>query len=225
MLAEGSKDVFLFFGSIALLFSAVYILLGKHFFLYVCVVFLLLFVFSFYFFRDPERNGEISAHHMLSPADGRVVAIDGHKISIFMNVTDVHVNRIPMDGQILSSRHSKGFYFPAFLKNSKYNERLITNLKTPYGLVELVQIAGFGFRRIRSYIQTGEAVSQNQRFGVILFGSRVDVTIPQSFDIHVYKYQKVKAGVSIIASLNGAAIETDELAGKSDDRRIYKEQA
>ena len=201
MLAKGSKRVFLLFGFASLFFAAAYLLSKKPVFFYACAAFLLLLIFSFYFFRDPERNGKISAHHMLSPADGRVVSIDGHKICIFMNVTDVHVNRIPMDGQVLQTRHFKGSYFPAFLKNSMHNERLATKLKTPHGFVELVQIAGFGCRRIQSYINAGDVVSQNQRFGVILFGSRVDVTIPESFEIHVRKYQKVTAGVSVIASL------------------------
>ena len=216
MLAKGSKQVFLFFGSIALIFSVIHLLSGKYFFLYACVFCLLFFVFSFYFFRDPERNGEISSYHMLSPADGRVVAIDGHKICIFMNMTDVHVNRIPMDGEVLLTQHSKGSYFPAFLKSSKHNERLTTKLKTPHGFIELVQIAGFGFRRIHSYIHAGDAVSQNQKFGMILFGSRVDVTIPESFEIHVHKYQKVRAGVSIIASLKDSEVEEDGKSCKFD---------
>ena len=133
-----------------------------------------------------------------------------------MNMTDVHVNRIPMDGEVLLTRHSKGSYFPAFLKDSKHNERLTTKLKTPYGFIELVQIAGFSFRRIRSYVHTGDTVSQNQKFGVILFGSRVDVTVPESFEIHVQKYQKVTAGVSVIASLKDSEIERDAESFKSD---------
>jgi phosphatidylserine decarboxylase len=210
MLAKGSKRVFILFGCIAVHFASIYMLFKRPVLLYACIVFLLLFIFSFYFFRDPERNGKIGAHHMLSPADGRVVSVDGNKICIFMNVTDVHVNRIPMDGQVLATQHSKGSYFPAFLKNSIHNERLTTKLKTPHGFVELVQIAGFGFRRIQSYINTGDAVSQNQRFGVILFGSRVDVTVPESFDIHVQKFQKVRAGVTIVASLKENEIEYEK---------------
>ncbi|MDV0447595.1 Phosphatidylserine decarboxylase proenzyme [Methanosarcinaceae archaeon Ag5] len=162
----------------------------------------LLFIFFLLFFRDPERHGEICETHMLSPADGRIVDIRGRKLCIFMNITDVHVNRSPLPGKVLSVRHVAGSYLPAFTKDSDRNERFITLLDTPHGIVELTQIAGTGVRRIRPYIECGDSVTQNQRVGTILFGSRVDVTVPESFCIEVKKWQKVKAGETIIAKIS-----------------------
>ncbi|WNY26132.1 phosphatidylserine decarboxylase [Methanolapillus millepedarum] len=164
----------------------------------------LLFIFFLLFFRDPERYGEICEAHMLSPADGRIVDIRGRKLCIFMNITDVHVNRSPLPGKVLSVRHIAGSYRPAFSKDSDRNERLVTLLETPHGIVELTQIAGTGVRRIRPYVACGDSVFQNQRVGTILFGSRVDVTVPDSFCIQVRKWQKVKAGETVIAKIESS---------------------
>ncbi|MBO4302248.1 phosphatidylserine decarboxylase [Methanosarcinaceae archaeon] len=199
MLAKGCKKwlsttilstVFFF---ILYFMTRAYIILG------VAVVFLGLSVFFTIFFRDPERHGVISEDHMLSPADGRIIDIRNRKLCIFMNLSDVHVNRAPMDGRVLSVTHYDGGYMPAFNKDAATNERSVMKMETPYGIVEITQIAGAWVRRIHSYVRPGDTISQKQRFGVILFGSRVDITIPDDFELCVSENDKVKAGTTVIA--------------------------
>lgn len=165
------------------------------------VFFAVLTVCAFVFFRDPERHGTLSDEHMLSPADGRIVDIRGRKICIFMSLADVHVNRIPIDGKIISVTHLPGGYLPAFDKDAASNERNVVLMETAYGPIEMTQIAGAWVRRIRSYVVPEDAVSQRQRFGVILFGSRVDITVPEDFELCVGLHDKVKAGTTVIAKI------------------------
>ncbi|WP_338097389.1 phosphatidylserine decarboxylase [Methanolapillus ohkumae] len=201
MLAKGCEKWLMTILFIFILLFATGAALKNPYLLLLSILFLSLFVFFIFFFRDPERYGEICETHMLSPADGRVVDIRGRKLCIFMNITDVHVNRSPISGKVISVRHISGSYKPAFFKDSDRNERFITLLETSHGMVEITQIAGTGVRRIRPYITHGDSVFQTQRVGTILFGSRVDVTIPESFGIQVKKWQKVKAGETIIAKI------------------------
>jgi phosphatidylserine decarboxylase precursor-related protein len=156
------------------------------------------------FFRDPER---IIGDGVVSPADGKVVRIecrgrDWWFVSIFMNVHNVHVNRIPWTGTILDQEYIKGGFAPAFNKESDRNERLITRLKTRYGKWELVQIAGAVARRIVPYVQTGQELNKGERFGLIRLGSRVDLLfkMPRGMTIDIEVGQKVRAGSTNIAS-------------------------
>jgi phosphatidylserine decarboxylase len=158
-------------------------------------------IFFLFFFRDPEREIKEHDSHMLSPADGRVVDIRGRKICIFMNFQNVHVNRLPITGKIHTIEHKKGGYIPAFCKDSDRNERSHTLIETEHGLVEVIQIAGTVTRRIVSYVQEGDYMKQGQRFGMIRFGSRVDVTIPDNFEIHVKKGDRLFAGETVIARI------------------------
>ncbi|WMW24279.1 phosphatidylserine decarboxylase [Methanolobus sediminis] len=158
-------------------------------------------IFFLFFFRDPEREIKEHESHMLSPADGRVVDIRDRKICIFMNFQNVHVNRLPITGKIHTIEHKKGGYIPAFCKDSHRNERSHTLIETEHGLVEVIQIAGTVTRRIVSYVQEGDHMKQGQRFGMIRFGSRVDVTIPENFDILIKKGDRLFAGETVIARI------------------------
>jgi phosphatidylserine decarboxylase len=158
-------------------------------------------IFFLFFFRDPEREIKEHDSHMLSPADGRIVDIRDRKICIFMNFQNVHVNRLPITGKIHTIEHKKGGYIPAFCKDSCRNERSHTLIETEHGLVEVIQIAGTVTRRIVSYVQEGDYMKQGQRFGMIRFGSRVDVTIPENFEILIKKGDRVFAGETVIARI------------------------
>ena len=159
-------------------------------------------VFLLWFFRDPERNIKICKNCMIAPADGKVIDIRGRTICIFMNFQNVHVNRIPLAGTIRNVEHKKGGYIPAFCKDSDRNERNIITIDTEHGDVSVTQIAGTVTRRIITYVKEGDVIQQGQRYGMIRFGSRVDVTIPEVFDISCKKGDRVYGGETVIATKN-----------------------
>jgi len=162
----------------------------------------LLVLFLLIFFRDPERTPD--GEGMLSPADGKIRSMNGQKISIFMNLHNVHVNRAPLSGTVKSIRYEKGAFKPAFLAASGKNEKNKITLATEYGDTALTQVAGFFARRIVCYVSEGENVARGQRLGMIRFGSRVDVTVPENFEINVTPGDKVKAGKTVIAISRGS---------------------
>ncbi len=148
------------------------------------VLLVLVFVFFLVFFRDPERT---AAPGVASPADGKVRAIDQvtddelgrcDRFSIFMSPKDVHVNRFPLDGKVVSVVHVAGGHIPAFNKDAERNERVVTTLDTKLGRVKVIQIAGTVARRIVPYISGGEAAVKGVRFGLIRLGSRCDLLVP-----------------------------------------------
>ena len=124
-----------------------------------------------------------------------------------MNLQNVHVNRFPLDGKVISIEHKKGGYIPAFCKDSHRNERSHVLIDTEHGPVEVIQIAGAAARRIVSYVKEGDNLAKGQRFGMIRFGSRVDVTIPDNFEIACQKGSKLYAGKSIIAKIKSKDVK------------------
>jgi len=155
------------------------------------------------FFRDPEREiGE----GIVSPADGKVrkVGTIGGRtfISIFMNVHNVHVNRAPMDGTIRRIEHISGGFVPAFKKGSDRNERVKMTIGGKSGVFEVVQIAGTVARRIVPYRCVGDKLEKGERFGLIRFGSRVDLVfvLPRGYDVKVKEGDKVLAGSTTLAA-------------------------
>ncbi|MDY6959517.1 MAG: phosphatidylserine decarboxylase [Halobacteriota archaeon] len=153
--------------------------------------------FLILFFRDPKR--EPNGDGMLSPADGKVMKIEDRKVSIFMNLHHVHVNRSPMSGTVKKIEHINGNFRPAFSKDSDNNERNIIILSTKKGDIELVQIAGSFARRIVCYVKEGDEIKRGEKIGMIRFGSRVDIEIPKSYEILIKVGERVKAGETIIA--------------------------
>ena len=148
------------------------------------VALLLVFVFFLVFFRDPDR---VASPGVASPADGKVRAIDVvedpdlgrcDRFSIFMSPKDVHVNRFPLDGKVVSVVHVPGGHIPAFNKDADRNERVVTTLDTAVGRIKVIQIAGTVARRIVPYIQGGETAVKGERFGLIRLGSRCDILVP-----------------------------------------------
>jgi len=170
--------------------------------------------FICFFFRDPDRVVPDESGVIVSPADGKVVAIDimetgqffeGRclKISIFMSLFNVHVNRIPHEGKVTAINYFPGKFFSANLdKASKHNEHNAVFIETEKGQkICFVQIAGLIARRIICKLQKGDTVSRGQRFGLICFGSRVDVYLPADSKLNISAGDCVKAGTSVLGSL------------------------
>ncbi|MER8040299.1 phosphatidylserine decarboxylase [Streptomyces hydrogenans] len=154
-----------------------------------------------WFFRDPER--EIAQGRVISPADGVVQSImpwkDGRtRVAIFMSPLNVHVNRAPLAGTVTSVEHVPGGFVPAFNKESENNERVVWHFDTELGDIEMVQIAGAVARRIVPYIPQGTKVEQGDRIGLIRFGSRVDIYLPEGVEVDVEVGQVTTAGVTRI---------------------------
>jgi len=154
-----------------------------------------------WFFRDPER--EIAQGRVISPADGVVQSImpwkDGRtRVAIFMSPLNVHVNRAPLAGTVTSVEHVPGGFVPAFNKESENNERVVWHFDTELGDIEMVQIAGAVARRIVPYVPQGTKVEQGDRIGLIRFGSRVDIYLPEGVEVAVEVGQPTTAGVTRI---------------------------
>jgi len=172
----------------------------------------LLFLFVVYFFRDPEREIPDDPKVVVSPADGKVVEITTEKdpfmgktftrISIFLNVFNVHVNRVPVGGVIADTRYNPGKFMNAFNdKASLDNEQNILLIRDGETEVLVKQIAGLIARRIVCWAKPGDIYQPGQRFGLIRFGSRVDIFLPQDTTLKVARGDKVAGGSSIIGYL------------------------
>ena len=175
--------------------------------------FWLIFVFCVQFFRDPGREIPPGDRNVLSPADGRIVAIepvrdpylnrDTLKISVFMNVFNVHSNRSPVDGEVVERWYNPGAFVNAALdKASTENERNALHIRTARGQdVTCVQVAGLVARRILWYVAAGSQLARGQRYGFIRFGSRVDVYLPTEARPRVTIGEKVRATSTVLAEL------------------------
>jgi phosphatidylserine decarboxylase len=176
-------------------------------------VLLLLALWVAYFFRDPERVGDRGASLMVSPADGKLIMITdvdepsfvqgrAIRLSIFMNVFNVHVNRYPVEGVVKYIHYNKGKFFNASAeKSSLENEQMSVGIETGGHRVLVRQIAGLIARRIVTYSKLGETVRQGDRMGIIRFGSRVDVFLPTGSTVRAKLGDVTTAGVTILAEL------------------------
>ncbi|ELZ95139.1 phosphatidylserine decarboxylase [Haloferax mucosum ATCC BAA-1512] len=168
-------------------------------------VFLGVGAFVLWFFRDPERSPP-DEPGVISPADGRVSVIrveDGRvRVGVFMNVTDVHVNRAPVSGTVNDVTHRPGAHKPAFSKDSDRNERVDITVDSDDDTYELSLIAGAFARRIHPYVAPGDELARGDKIGHIDFGSRADVLLPPEFgseDVVVEKGESVRAGETVLA--------------------------
>ncbi len=173
-----------------------------------------IFVFVLQFFRDPPRLIPIANNVVLAPADGRIVAVErtndpyaereALKISIFMNVFNVHSNRVAVDGVIKKIQYFPGKFVNADLdKASTENERNAVVIEANGQTVTLVQVAGLIARRILCYAHVGDKVKKGERYGFIRFGSRVDVYLPLTAEPLVTVGEKVSATTTLLANLPG----------------------
>lgn len=160
------------------------------------------------FFRDPERRSPSDESLVLAPADGRIVRIAppeggrGPAISIFLSVFNVHINRIPISGEVTRVEYTPGRFHAAFKGEASIdNERLTLAITTPRGVIESIQIAGLLARRIVCHARVGDRVRSGERYGLIQFGSRVDVTLPSGAEVLVALGARTRAGVTPLARL------------------------
>ncbi len=170
--------------------------------------------FTIYFFRDPDREARMSGDEfVISPADGKVIYVGeveeseflksrAKMVSIFMSLTDVHVNRIPISGTVRFLKYIKGEYLVAFEeKASDRNERMLIGIENKGQRVLFKQIAGFIARRIVCELSEGQSVTAGDRFGMIKFGSRVDVFLPLNCSIKVAKNDLTRGGSTVLGVL------------------------
>jgi phosphatidylserine decarboxylase len=164
------------------------------------------FLFVLFFFRDPDRGFSGDPEAALSPADGKVIKIKtengNHHVSIFMSIFNVHINRSPVEGKIIKREYFQGSYLAAYNdKASLENERLKWVIESRFGLFECTQIAGLVARRIHPLKREGETVPRGGEFGLIAFGSRVDMIFPGDiFELSIKVGDKVKSGLTPIAT-------------------------
>lgn len=178
--------------------------------IFICTLGIFLFLVSF--FRIPNRIYTINADKIICPADGKVVVIEEVidteyfkdkriQLSVFMSPANVHVNRNPVDGEVVYNQYHKGKYLVAWHpKSSTENERWSVVVKNPHGEILYKQIAGALAKRICNYTKVGQQVKQADEYGFIKFGSRVDLLLPLTAKIHVELNQIVKGGTTILAS-------------------------
>jgi len=178
------------------------------------IVLLLVTLFVLSFFRDPERLGPQRPDALVSPADGKIIVVETvrddrfsttevRKISIFMNVFNVHVNRSPCSGEVQRVLYQPGKFYSADSRQAGLqNEYCACTLTTPQGkTVTFVQMAGLIARRIVCWLEVGDDISRGRRIGLIRFGSRVDLYLPLETEITVRVGEKVRAGESILGFL------------------------
>ncbi len=181
-------------------------------------------IWCVYFFRDPERVIPKKNNVLVAPADGKILSISTElapenmtednekkmiKVSIFMNVFNVHVNRIPVSGKVIWLKYIPGAFFNASLdKSSKKNERMISKIEIKKDVfIYVVQIAGLVARRIKCELEENQMVNIGDRFGIIRFGSRVDLYLPENFKINSLENQISVAGETILAEFDNKNIK------------------
>jgi phosphatidylserine decarboxylase len=175
-----------------------------------CAAAIIYILFTLYFYRDPERSAPVDPDAILAPADGKVLlvkAVDhpltgqpATLVSIFMSPFNVHVNRIPASGRITHLRYCPGKYLMAFDHRSMTdNERMEIGIESGFGPIWFCQVSGFLARRIVCRLEQGNAVTAGNRFGMIKFGSRVDIVLPSSIQVCVETGSKTVAGETVIA--------------------------
>jgi phosphatidylserine decarboxylase len=168
-----------------------------------------------WFFRDPARRAQAPPGALLAPADGRIVVLGPvadeewlppgpwQVVSTFMSPLDVHVNRAPAEGRITAVIHRPGGYQPAMRDGARQgNERMTLHLELAGGqVIAVTQVAGILARRIECYRMVGDRLSRGERYGMIRFGSRVDLYLPLEAKVAVQKGQRVRAGVTVLGEL------------------------
>lgn len=206
-----AKDGYPFFGSIVVLA----VLAAMLQWIFAAAVFLILALFVAFFFRDPHRVIPADASLVVSPADGKVVRIqkasyDGlgpcHRISIFLSVFNVHINRIPIDGRITDIQYRRGKFIGAFNhRASDENEQNSLWIRHENRTFRVTQIAGLIARRIVCWKKPEDPASRGERFGLIRFGSRVDLDLPEDVELLVKVGDHVKGGGTAVGRLTAVS--------------------
>jgi phosphatidylserine decarboxylase len=198
------------FGLPPFLIGVLLMILGRSWTFAGGVVFVCLGLFVFSFFRDPERSIPGEAGLIVSPADGRVVVVKdeenkgraGKRVSIFLAIWNVHVNRAPAAGTITGLEYKPGKFLAAWDEDASFqNEQNVFTQATEHGEIVYKQIAGWVARRVVSWKRAGENVERGERIGLVRFGSRVDLWLPGEAEIVVKVGENVKGGSSVLARM------------------------
>lgn len=188
-----------FSNTLSLVFASIAVLLG---------------LFAVYFFRDPQRTPPEGDTLIVSPADGKVIAIESAKedeylearvtkVAIFLSLFDVHVNYVPFSGTVDFIRYKRGKNLRANVPEaSERNASILTGLLTEHGKMAFKQSTGMVARRLVTYLRLGDRVSTGQKFGIIKFGSRMEVYLPPNAQVNVNIGDRVRAGESVIAHIH-----------------------
>ncbi len=198
------------FGLPPLLIGLIVLPFGRGWVLAISIVFVLLGLFVFSFFRDPDRSIPTERGLIVAPADGRVVVVKqesqrgraGKRISIFLAIWNVHVNRAPASGTITQLNYKPGKFLAAWDDNaSLQNEQNVFTQATEHGEIVYKQIAGLIARRVVAWKKAGDVVARGERIGLVRFGSRVDLWLPREAEILVRVGENVKGGSSVLARM------------------------
>ncbi|MBO5637881.1 MAG: phosphatidylserine decarboxylase family protein [Acidaminococcaceae bacterium] len=181
--------------------------------IHIAVVPLVLAFYFAYFFRNPDRTIAKDASLLYSPADGTVMEVsemyddeflnaEAKKVTIFLSVFNVHVNRSPAEGTIKFQRYTVGNYLPAFNKNATFeNERFAIGIENDRMKMLVIQIAGILARRIDNWVNLGNYLEQGEVYGMIKFGSCTELIVPASVEILCKKGDKVKGGITVLGRI------------------------
>ena len=215
-LAKEGLSIILFFFAAAALSGLIYRLaLPNAALIAAADLFFILGCFSLYFFRDPDRSIPEGDNTVLSPADGRIVDVSEaeegffckkrmRKISIFLSVFDVHINRMPLSGRVVYKKYYPGKFLDARNeKSSLENEQMHIGLETGGARVLVKQIAGLIARRVVCHAQINDSITRGERFGILKFGSRTDLFLPLEWKVSVEIGQKVNGGTTILGEITG----------------------
>lgn len=198
------------FGLPPLVIGILLLAFGKGWLFAAGAVLVLLGLFVFSFFRNPEREIPGDAGLIVSPADGRVVVVKdeenngraGKRVSIFLAIWNVHVNRAPAAGKITRLEYKPGKFLAAWDENASFqNEQNVFTQATEHGEIVYKQIAGWVARRVVSWKKEGETVARGERIGLVRFGSRVDIWLPGKPEIRVRVGENVKGGSNVLARM------------------------
>lgn len=213
---EGYTTIFIIIAFALIISGLANYLLGTHWLAYIIYAAMgLLVAFILYFFRDPDREITKGDNYILSPADGKIVQIKkveedryiqgpATQISIFLSPLNVHVNRIPVSGKLEYLEYEPGMFLAAYDdRASELNERADFGVRHPSETkIFFRQITGVMARRIVYHIQKGDQLEAGKRFGMMKFGSRMDILVPPSVEINVSEAEKAVAGKTILATIN-----------------------
>lgn len=202
-----AKDCYKFLIPLALagvLFSILG-LRGQPFLLIPAAFFLFFAIFVAFFFRDPERKIDPDDRSIVSPVDGKVVTVEkldpGHRISIFLSIFDVHVNRAPITGKIIRQKYRPGKFLVAWDERASVENEQVQMTFEGEKTIKIALIAGIIARRIIPYTREGISVKKGDRIALIRFGSRADIIIPGDCSLVAKKGDRVKGGISVLATL------------------------
>jgi len=206
---EGNRIIFTLLFIIAIL---IFLVINNKMPTVIPIIFSLVLLFCINFFRDPKRSIPIGGNHIISPADGKIISIETihnhdlgkvHLVSIFLNIFNVHVNRMPYTGKFSQINYKKGRFLMAFdHKASDLNERNEIIIESNLGKIKIIQIAGLIARRIICYAKKDKTMEIGGRLGFMLFGSRVDLVLPINVHLKVRLGQKVMGNKTIIATFD-----------------------